>query len=396
MKLFLDEKGVALPLVLMILFILTLLGTTIFMFNMSETKQVALTEDKMKAHYVARSGAHAVAAYLIENPEKTMDLVGVDTEAVKEFGEGKFAVDVNIHENPNEIYVRSTGTVNGSEQTVLAIVRDVGTDFPLFGDTIGFQGEPTGTKIKDGDVYYRTANNIENEDIVEDGDIIQLDRTFPPVILPCEDEGSVFYGDCPGPNNVYDGSVINSTIGYGNGTNYADLRLKGQIGGDMVFDATGGDNILIKTKSIDFSNNDLVINLNNNVVAIVLETFEKCGDIILEGDGHLAIYVNQWKSGGNFEIDHAEYDVHVNVFVYDEPEEGLFKLHGTPNFYGAIYAPNATFDQKGSGKGSLTGWVIANEFSGGAGMELYFYPYELIDTGLDLTFLRLEEWHDLN
>ena len=427
MKYFLDEKGVALPLVLMILFILTLLGTTIFVFNMTETKQVALTEDQMKAHYVARSGAHAVVAYLIENPEKTGELVNAtknNGEAAKKFGDGEFAVGVefpvdnNGNPIPNEVHVRSTGIVNGAEQRVLAIVRDVGTDFPLFGDTIGFQGEPTGTAITGGNVFYRTANNINNQDIVVDGDIIQLDRTFPPVVLPCQDDGSPFYGSCPDPDQWYDNQnkelvdnntavetvfgsqqgnwdvlKIDQSMGFGDGTSYGNISMHGSD--RMFIDAAAGDNILVKANEIDMSNNSLYVHLNNNIVAVVVDEFDS-DDIHMAGSGHLVFYVNNWICSGNFIVNSESDDVTLNVFV---TADGLFDMRGTPNFSGTIYAPDAEFSQSGSGNtkddASLTGWVIANEFTGGSGMVLDFYPYELPETGLDLNFLRLEEWHDL-
>ncbi len=400
MKYFLDEKGVALPLVLMILFILTLLGTTIFMFNMAETKQVALTEDKMKAHYVARSGAHAVAAYIIENPEKAIDLHYAEKTA-QEFRDGEFVVDVRFpadndgNYTTNEIYIRSTGTVNGSEQDVLAIVRNIGAHFPVFGDTIELQGQnpSANTVITGGNVYYRTENINVPDHIVQDGEVEHLDRTFPPVIMPCDDTGSPFYGTCPPPNTEYDGSIITSTIGFGKNNVYEDIKLVGQVGGDIEIDASHGDNILVKANKIEFQNNDLIVHLNDNIVAIVAEEIDDLVETTITGSGTLAIYCNQFVKKGNLNIDLDNEEVNLNVYV---TKDGEFELAGTPNFHGAIYAPEATFFQSGSGSGSLNGWILAGEFRGGQGMVMHYYPYELTHTELDLTFFRIEEWHDLS
>jgi hypothetical protein len=64
-----NEAGAALPLVLVIVIGLSVFAFTLLMFSMNETKQVALDENQMKAHYIARSGAHALASYIIKNPD---------------------------------------------------------------------------------------------------------------------------------------------------------------------------------------------------------------------------------------------------------------------------------------------------------------------------------------
>ncbi len=57
-----DEKGWALPLVLLVMAVLTILGTTLWLISMTDLKHVSLEEKKMQAHYYARSGAELVYA----------------------------------------------------------------------------------------------------------------------------------------------------------------------------------------------------------------------------------------------------------------------------------------------------------------------------------------------
>jgi len=63
-----NEKGLALPLVLLIMLTVSLLGVTVWQYSVTDTIHVALDADRMQAHYLARSGADAVANFIITNP----------------------------------------------------------------------------------------------------------------------------------------------------------------------------------------------------------------------------------------------------------------------------------------------------------------------------------------
>ncbi len=58
------ENGYAMPLVLVTIFILSLLGTTIWHISTTSVKQAVMEENKMQAYYLARSGAEIVSLNL--------------------------------------------------------------------------------------------------------------------------------------------------------------------------------------------------------------------------------------------------------------------------------------------------------------------------------------------
>jgi len=66
-----DDKGIALPLVLMVMLILILLSTALWQYSMTDTKHVVMDEKNMQAHYVALSGAKVGSKILEEIIENT-------------------------------------------------------------------------------------------------------------------------------------------------------------------------------------------------------------------------------------------------------------------------------------------------------------------------------------
>ena len=62
-----NQKGSVLIYVLVVTVVLSILGVTVLNIATAETKQVVFQENQIKSFYAARSGADAVASYLIEN-----------------------------------------------------------------------------------------------------------------------------------------------------------------------------------------------------------------------------------------------------------------------------------------------------------------------------------------
>lgn len=376
-----DQSGAALPLTIVVILALTLLGVALFAYFMAETDQVARDENNMKAHYIARSGAHAVAISLIHGPDNAEPLILSPESDDIEFAGGHFNVLVYGHAN-DEIHIESVGTFDSAVQKVMLTVRQVGVDFALYGQTINVDGKSS--RISGGSVVYGTSIDMDPVVIDEDQEIIELDRDFDPVILPCEDIKSFpeYYGACPTYNNdPYEGEIITEDSLYGK------IRLQGQIK-HLAIEPESGQNLLLKAEEIDLSNNEMTVKLDNNKVIIVVDNFKNSGNsrVFVEGNGYLMFYVKNYTGGGNFQLE-PDSDVNVNVFVQTG---GTFDLGGTPNFEGAIYAPHAAAVLVGNT--TVTGWIIADEAELGGNVNLYYSPIDLGAIGFDLTFYKLEKW----
>ncbi len=382
-----SENGSALPLTMIVVLVLSLLGFTLFAFSMAETRQVFRDENKMKAHYLARSGAHAVAEYIIDNPENVVDLINSSESELVSYGDG--TIKVLVYGNPfDEVYVRSNGEFNGVNQSVVVTVKNMGIDFPVYGNAVTFTAQGNNAAaIFGGDAVYGDENGKNFADvIVKEGLAFNEYFAFEQVVLPCEDQKlQIFYGTCPvTPGaNINSGQEINETGSYGT------IKLNGgnlHIGANNLL----GNHILLKATSIDLGGNaKMTVSLDNNIIAIVVDNLEFTGNsrIIVEGDGHLLIYIKQLFEGrSDFVIDN-DTDTHVNVYVLEDAE---FKLAGTPNFTGAVYAPDATVSL--SGNSSVFGWIIANTIVGSGGVNINYVPIDLVNTSMDTNFFRLEKW----
>ncbi len=372
-----DQSGAVLPLTLVIIVVLTLLGIALLTYSLAETKQVAMDEDSMKAHYIARTGAHGVALYLIESTDSAVALINSPESGPVDFADGQFKVEVS-GDPGDEVYIKSTGTVGDAVQTITVTLREVGVDFALYGGTINVSGQSA--RISGGDVVYGETAVIA--DIVLDGaELIKFPRNFDSVILPCEDPESDFFGLCPSMNDPYNGEKITEDSRYG------EIKLGGQLK-HLVIEPVAGENLLFKADTINLGNNNMTVKLNDNTVAIVVDDFINGGngEFYIQGNGCLMLYVKNYGGNGSFQLD-PDSDVNVNVFVL---EEGKFDLSGTLNFEGAIYAPHA--ETVVVGNCTVTGWVIAGDAELGGNVRLYYKPILLGQTGLDLTFYRLDKW----
>lgn len=114
-----DEKGLALPLVMMVMFVTALLGTALWQYSMADTIQVSRSQRQIEAYYVARSGADAIAGYIIKNPAEASTMIDktVSSSASGSVGNGEFLV--NVTGNPfGNINIESTGIVGDAQRSV--------------------------------------------------------------------------------------------------------------------------------------------------------------------------------------------------------------------------------------------------------------------------------------
>lgn len=129
MRLFMKNvKGSTLLMVLVVLVIVIIFSVTALTIGSASTKQAYNQEMKLQAYYLARSGTHAVASYIVDNPDNLSDsaraafvsnLVGKTSEPfkLKPDDEGEISTTVT---KPSDtlLVVSSTATVGGMTQTV--------------------------------------------------------------------------------------------------------------------------------------------------------------------------------------------------------------------------------------------------------------------------------------
>jgi hypothetical protein len=116
-----NDKGSVLVMVLIIMLVATVLGTTLLQVSVAETKFSEKNEDKSQAYYIARAGAESVAKYMISDGEGIAeDIIGKTSSF--EFKEGSGTVQVI--DSGDHIEILSEGNFNGVKQEARLIMRE--------------------------------------------------------------------------------------------------------------------------------------------------------------------------------------------------------------------------------------------------------------------------------
>ena len=137
------EQGMILPMVIFIMLILSVLGTALLTQSDFSSRVVTIGDSKMQAHYVAESGAKAVAQYLINYPDKLATIPDGSSSNWTELVAGhnfKVAVTRNFipgTEVISSITITSTGEVSSGSTVSNSTVHTM-----LYGNTdTGFSWE---------------------------------------------------------------------------------------------------------------------------------------------------------------------------------------------------------------------------------------------------------------
>ncbi len=136
-KIIKNQKGAALPLVLMTLMVLSIFTMTVIYLSTTNFKVATVEANKVKAYYIARTGAEALADYIVKNPEYMNDLnvagaIGLEDKLESkngkksipvDFGDGMVSVRVTKVKNDVGYKVTGIGKVGESiESTSVVIV----------------------------------------------------------------------------------------------------------------------------------------------------------------------------------------------------------------------------------------------------------------------------------
>lgn len=413
---FTDDKGSSLIMVLIIMGVLTIFGAAFLHYSLTDNLQVINDEKRMQAHYLARSGAEAVADYIINNPQEAAELLGKKSEK-HDLGQGFFEVEVKS--TTGGILIESTGNVDDFTRTVKLTLHPCSPfDAALFGlDRVSIDNPPDEII---GDIC---TNSIFDNSISLHHNA--LDKI----------KGIIKVGPGPGvePSNVIDikhGSL--DKIETGNMDRIIDypvplfpdfpiLEDKVITSGYILSDGYYNNIEVDKTLVIDIGNAGEERNIRVGNLKVK-------GNIVLEGEGKLNLYVDHsldikgdinkggrvealmvYYKGQETKIDGEFYgsifalsDIRFSgnvIMVGNIISSGNIEVSCTGNSYikGNIYAPNTTIEFKGNT--DIIGSVVAKEIEfGGNGKIEYnndiLFPY-LPDEGFDLqNRFRIGVWSD--
>ncbi|AZN43347.1 hypothetical protein [Paenibacillus albus] len=191
-----NERGIALPLVIMIATVLIILGVSLISVSANGMKREDYQEKKLQAYYLAKSGANAIADYII----KTYNYQTIQTDMATLNSQIK---NVNVRLDPldstrtfnvevkpdpvsgttQKLQIISTGKVNNVQEKT-TLILEMTTGFSFGSETVVVANKITGngnTKVI-GDVATNLSNSVYTFDpkVVQDPTpAYDAKRTYP-------------------------------------------------------------------------------------------------------------------------------------------------------------------------------------------------------------------------
>ncbi|MCD4712446.1 MAG: hypothetical protein K8R73_04115 [Clostridiales bacterium] len=325
-----NEKGSALVFVLIIFAVMMILGTSVLSISLSETNFVVQDVKKIKADYTARSGAEAMASYLIEHPDKIQDTIDQTAFQPASGSLNGISFELTV-EGSGEQFKITSSAMNGNVVSTVNLDMFGGRtnlmDFSLFSNEAPLTGKNhegnVGTNANifeifsdnliDGNAQVVNALSIEDLKNKVTGTVSSVTNevTIPPIdtglfvdILPDKEAHSISSGNVKYYKTTYIGKNAN--------------------GG--TFTASGG--------------------------------------------GTLHILVDQF--GGNLDIEVLN---STKVIIYCEASSITF--NGNPNLPVVMYVPNAFVTLSGGGNGKVTGQIVCNDYEGPTSNAFDFVALDL-------------------
>ncbi len=155
-----DNNGSILVVLIIIMPILLVIIGTIGHYAIFETYQTNHTKNKLKAYYIARSGADAISAYVLNGNDIT-SVMDETSDTINSIGNGLLNIEI-VDAGNGIIKIISTASVNGiSENVIVELEPGSSTNFSEFDKAI-FSDDSislTGGGTVNGDIGINSNSN---------------------------------------------------------------------------------------------------------------------------------------------------------------------------------------------------------------------------------------------
>jgi type II secretory pathway pseudopilin PulG len=335
-----NKKGMALPLVLMVMVVLSILGVTLLGVANAETNNSMRQQKKLQAHYIAKSGLEAVTKNFLKNPKQLKTALEAGNPITGEIKSGVPGYQVNLTGSIGGIVtIKSTASVGNVKDVV---TLEVDTDIEqnsLFLNSIYSTSELNVSKMNvTGDLQSGgtvTPPPGYSGTITDNTPIaIEVD-TFPSVL----------------PQNTINAIANKKTLVVNESTEFKSLILSVGNGETLSID-TGEETKIIK---------------------IVVNTLEINGILEVTGSGTVILYVKklmEMQAKGTINYGPIIDPSKLLVILADNSN---FNIKANMNFGGYILGPKASVNV-GSANVTIEGSMICNNFTQANNASIVFVP----------------------
>ncbi|MBS3898093.1 MAG: pilus assembly PilX N-terminal domain-containing protein [Dethiobacter sp.] len=317
-----NEKGLALPLVLLIMLTVSLLGVTVWQYSVTDTIHVALDADRMQAHYLARSGADALAEFIVRNPSRATEMIAktATNKATGALGNDK-NFKVNVTGDPTSLITITAEGISGKATETLILDLTPLTASEIFNNAIFSKADLDVTKMKSVTGDLESVGNISAP-------------------------GGYGYRVARNSARVFSSPLIPSLLADPNG---ADISIANNETRTITGNFAYGTIEMAPNATLVFDN-------GGGVQQVVVRSLTTKGDISVVGAGRLELFIT---GSADFQtplvVNHTNPN---NLFVFLADNTTLtVQANGQINAF--IYGPNADVRIQ-SGNSIINGAIIAN------------------------------------
>ena len=369
-----SENGFALAMTILVLAVLTILAVILLSLSLSETKLAAHQSDKKQAYYLARSGAEAVATYIIKTPNADSDLFDRTSNLNSNLSSGEFSVQVEgLATGPTlyNVLVRGTGTVKNVQNTAAVLLvrktmMEIGYNAIYSGEALDINNmKIIGDVQSAGTIEYRTSGSNEYNDTASPNDPLYIGLPEWPNEDPYTNDLGVTVTDLVVQNQE------TVTITQSCSLNSISIDQQGKV----IIDA-GSEIINIVVNNI-YINNILEINASSN--------------------GGVNLFVNLLMDIDTKGLINNTYPKYLHIYLADE---SVFDMQANMILNGYISGPKADVIMQ-SDQSTVNGYIIANSVTrngpgtGGANGAVNFIPeQEPEEVPEYLKAYKMVEWSD--
>lgn len=353
MRLQTNDKGMILPLTLVILIVLSILSISLLGVVASEAKHAAWESKKIQANYLARAGIDQIAEYVVNSTTHPVTLPSGILNQPKDLGDG-LSYTVTEFTPPttdSDLYiVKVTGNDNGTTSNL---------KIKIYGDN------PYDPKVIFNDTLYTLNGTIASGIEVQPPPVINVIPTLPPelqtvtVTMPtglttnANDIHIKNSSDTLTPSTYYSGTI---TVKH-------DFTIDTGAAGNVV-------KIAIKKFGFGSNNNKLSVTGAGKLQLYILESMGDKASISIGSTAELEIFafagakLGTKTSVGGLNFDNVAGDPN-NLRIYMDKGGELQLGQGSgSNVSAYIFAPEATVDTANQNANTITGGIIAKEIKG--------------------------------
>lgn len=128
-KSFKNDRGSAFVLVLILMMVMTILGTSLLATGFASTKTTIHQENSMKAYFLAESGARTLAEHIVNTPGINIENI-LSSQYTEPINIGGGTVTLDVQEVDSDLVITSNSVVNGvSNHATVILEKSTGNIF---------------------------------------------------------------------------------------------------------------------------------------------------------------------------------------------------------------------------------------------------------------------------